>query len=125
MGTAEYGMTLDARVRYLIHVYGSRVNLCMFCDDLEANMALKAKTLTRQDIDALQQYATSPRFSDRERAALRYVEEVNTTREATDETFEALRAHFSERGIVELTGLNAVGTDSPYQRPFSFAPHAT
>ena len=87
----------------------SRVNLCMFCDDLETHMALKANSLTRDDIDALAQYATSPLFTDRERAALRYVEEINTTRTATDDTFEALKSHFSEKEIVELTWLNAVG----------------
>ncbi|MDH4283252.1 MAG: hypothetical protein OEV36_11410, partial [Myxococcales bacterium] len=58
---------------------------------------------------ALARYATSPRFTERERAALRYVEEINTTRAATDETFDALRPHFTEKEIVELTWLNAVG----------------
>lgn len=109
MSAAEYGLSLDKRVRHLTRVFGSRVNLCMFCDDLETHMALKAKTVTREDIDALAQYATSPRFTERERAALRYVEEINTTRTATDETFEALKPHFSEQEIVELTWLNAVG----------------
>lgn len=109
MSAAEYGLSLDKRVRHLTRVFGSRVNLCMFCDDLETHMALKAKTVTREDIDALPQYATSPRFTERERAALRYVQEINTTRSATDETFEGLKLHFSEKEIVELTWLNAVG----------------
>jgi alkylhydroperoxidase family enzyme len=81
----------------------------MFCDDLETHMALKAKSVTRADIDALLEYATSARFTERERAALRYVEEINTTRTATDETFEELKLHFTEKEIVELTWLNAVG----------------
>ena len=109
MSAAEYGLSLDKRVRYLTRVFGSRVNLCMFCDDLETHMALKAKAVSRDDIDALARYATSPRFTERERAALRYVEEINTTRAATDETFDALRPHFTEKEIVELTWLNAVG----------------
>ncbi len=109
MSAAEYGLSLDKRIRHLTRVFGSRVNLCMFCDDLETHMALKAKTVTRDEIDALSEYATSARFTERERAALRYVEEVNTTRTATDETFEGLKLHFTEKEIVELTWLNAVG----------------
>lgn len=109
MSASEYGLSLDKRVRYLARVFGSRVNGCMFCDDLETHLAIKAKSLTREDIDALPQYATSPRFTERERAALRYVEEINKTRTSTDETFEALKPHFSEKEIVELTWLNAVG----------------
>jgi len=109
LSAAEYGLSLDKRVRHLTRVFGSRVNGCMFCDDLETHMALKAKTVTRADIDALPQYATSARFTERERAALRYVEEINTSRTATDETFDALTVHFTEKEIVELTWLTAVG----------------
>jgi len=109
MSTSEYGMSLDRRLRHLVRVFGSRVNLCMFCDDLETHMALKAKTVNREDIDALAHYATSSRFTERERAALRYVEEINTTRSATDESFDALKRLFTEKEIVELTWLNAVG----------------
>ena len=72
-------------------------------------MALKAKSVSRADIDALPQYVTSTCFTERERAALRYVEEINTTRAAADETFDALSVHFTEKEIVELTWLNAVG----------------
>ena len=109
MSAAEYGLSLDARLRHLIRVFGSRVNGCMFCDDLETHMALKAKSVSRADIDALPQYVTSTRFTERERSALRYVEEINTTRTAADETFDALSVHFTEKEIVELTWLNAVG----------------
>ena len=109
MSTAEYGLSLNRRIRYLTRVFGSRVNNCMFCDDLETHVALKSKSVTREDIDALPNYASSERFTAAERVALRYVEEVNTSRAATDETFEALRLHFSEREVAELTWLNAVG----------------
>jgi alkylhydroperoxidase family enzyme len=109
LSAAEYGLSLDRRLRHLARVFGSRVNLCMFCDDLETHMALKAKSVTREDIDALAQYGTSPRLTERERAALRYVEEINTTRSATDETFMALKGQFTEKEIAELTWLNAVG----------------
>ncbi|HVM96507.1 MAG TPA: hypothetical protein VMT89_08965, partial [Candidatus Acidoferrales bacterium] len=85
-------------------------NGCMYCDDLETYMALRHRAITRDDIDALTSYASSERFSEREHAALRYVEEINRTHNAGDTTWSALRTHFSEREIVEITWLNAVGT---------------
>ena len=107
--TSEYALSLDRRTRSLARVFGSRVNGCMFCDDLETRLALDHGSITREDADALPQFRTSPRFSDRERAALAWVEEINASRRASDETFAALGRHFSEREIVELTWLNAVG----------------
>ena len=109
MSTAEYGLSLDRRVSSLVRVFGSRVNNCMFCDDLETHMALKRGAISRADVDALPHFATAPELSERERAALRYVEEINTTRIATDQTFDALKKHYSEQEIVEITWLNAVG----------------
>ncbi len=109
VATSEFGLSLDKRLRSLLRVFSSRVNNCLYCDDLESYVALKHRTLTREDLDALPTYRDSQRFSERERAALRYVEAINTSRTADDETFAALRRHYSEREIVEITWLNAVG----------------
>ena len=35
MAASEYALSLDRRLRSLVRVFGSRVNGCMFCDDLE------------------------------------------------------------------------------------------
>jgi hypothetical protein len=43
--------------------------------------------------------------TDRERAALQYVEEATQTKRASDDTFAALRAHFDDRQIVAITGV--------------------
>jgi alkylhydroperoxidase family enzyme len=48
-------------------------------------------------------------LNTRERAALRYVEEI-ARGGASDESFAALRACFSEREIVEITWLQAFTT---------------
>ena len=109
MATSEYVLSLERRLRLLVRVFGSRVNGCMYCDDLETYAALRHRAISRADIDALPRYRESEHFNERERAALRYVEEINTTRTVQDETFAALRRQFSEREIVELTWLNAVG----------------
>jgi AhpD family alkylhydroperoxidase len=108
--TSEFLVGLDRRLRALVRVYGSRLNRCSFCDDLEAALALRHRALSAADLDALADFRTSERFSPPERAALAYVEELNATRTASDATFAALRAHFSDADIVRLTWLNAVGT---------------
>lgn len=123
MATSEYGLTLDRRLRALVRVFGSRVNECMFCDDLETKVAVDAGAIEREDVDAMSDYLHSSRFSVRERAALSYVEDLNTTRRASDEAFENLRAHFSEKEIVEITWLNAVGNYLNLQaKPLGLSP---
>lgn len=109
LATSEYGLSLPRRLRHLVRVFGSRVNGCLYCDDVESYAALKQGAISREDIDALADYRSSERFSAAERAALAYVEEINRSRTASAEMFEAVRGHFTERQIVELTWLNAVG----------------
>ena len=61
-----------------------------------------------EKLAALADYATSPLFDDRERAALEYADAVTRTgEEVGDELFERLRPHFDEDQIVELTAVIA------------------
>jgi alkylhydroperoxidase family enzyme len=53
---------------------------------------------------ALAAYETAPAFSERERAALSYAEQVTRNdRPVSDECFGRLRRQFSEAEVVELT----------------------
>ena len=53
--------------------------------------------------------ATSPLYSEAERAALEYAEAITITgRTVTDELFARVRQHFSEPEVVELTGAAAI-----------------
>jgi len=98
----ESGMVLEPGLRLLImHLVGTR-NQCGFCMDISRAQWISSGGVPDK-FDAIEAYATSPLFSDSERAALAYAEEVNRTRDASDETFEALRRHFNEREIVEIT----------------------
>jgi alkylhydroperoxidase family enzyme len=55
-------------------------------------------------LEALEAYAESPWFSERERAALAFCAEViRDDREVSDASEERLRAHFSGAERVELT----------------------
>ena len=104
--TTEKGLTLEPGLRLLVAVHVTRLNGCAFCQDLNLARAVQ-KRLGLERFRALPDYRTSELFSSRERAALAFCEEATRERRVSDETFAALRAHFNETEIVELTWLNA------------------
>jgi len=91
----------------MVVTLASQINGCSFCIDLARAMAVR-EHLGMEKFNILSEYQTNPLFSDRERVALTYVEEVTRHKHVSDDTFEGLRKHFSEREIVEITWLNAV-----------------
>lgn len=101
------GIRLDPALHFLIATFVSQINGCSFCIDIARAMAVR-KHLGTAKFNALADYRTSAAFSDRERAALAYVEEATRQRQVSDATFAALRTHFSEPEIVEITWLNAI-----------------
>lgn len=104
--TLENHLTLEPELRFLLSVHVARLNGCSFCADLNQAAAVQAR-MGRDRFLALDEYRTSPLFSESERAALAYVEEATRTRKVSDTTFAALRAHFDETQVVEITWLNA------------------
>ena len=73
-----------------------------------AKAAAIQEHMTLEKFDALPGYRTSPLYTDRERAALAYVEQVTREKRAADAVFAELQRHFDEREIVEITWLNAL-----------------
>jgi alkylhydroperoxidase family enzyme len=101
------GLHLDPALHFLVASLVSEINGCSFCVDISRAMAIR-KHMGLEKFNELADYRTSPLYSDRERAALRYVEEATRHEQVSDATFASLREHFSENEIVELTWLNAV-----------------
>ena len=101
------GIRLEPGLHFMVVTLAAQINGCGFCVDLGRAMAIR-QHLGMEKFNALSEYRTSPLFSDRERAALAYVEEVTRHKRVSDATFETLRGYFSEREIVEITWLNAV-----------------
>jgi alkylhydroperoxidase family enzyme len=57
-----------------------------------------------EKILALDDYATSPLYDEKERAALEYADRITITdRDVDDELFDRLRGFFDEDALVELT----------------------
>jgi alkylhydroperoxidase family enzyme len=56
-------------------------------------------------LDAVNEYQTSPLFSDKERAALDFATELTEHKHVSPDTFETLSRHYSEREICEINWL--------------------
>lgn len=102
----EENLSLSPALRLLLKRYVAFLNGCPFCVDL-AEADAEEQDLDVDKLRAVVDYETSDRFSAAERAALAYAEAVTEAVHVDDATFEALRDHFSEREIVEITWLCA------------------
>ncbi len=94
-------------LRSLVTVRVSQINHCRFCVDINsATLARRAGSMAK--VEALSGWRDSPLFDARERAALEYAETMTLPERRVDAALIAqLRQHFSDDGLVELTGLVA------------------
>ena len=101
------GLRIDPSLRLLVQTRAGMLNRCEFCQDIAKAMAVQQRIGLEKfrDLDA---FATSPAFSERERAALAFVDEATRHKTVNDATFENLRKHFDDREIVEITLMNAL-----------------
>jgi len=106
-GFQNKGTRLDKELHYLISVHVAGTNGCGWCLDFGRTMVVKDR-LSMEKFNALPDYRSSPLFTDRERAALAYAEEVTRNKRVSDGTFEELREYFKDWEIVEITLLTAV-----------------
>jgi len=92
----------------------AETNGCGWCLDFGGALAQR-RGIAAATLRAVSDYAASPLFSPAERAALAYAAEATQVgARVAETTFGALRAHFSEREIVELTV--AVAAENFYNR---------
>jgi AhpD family alkylhydroperoxidase len=102
----QKGVRLERSLVILIETYVAGLNGCGFCVDIARSLAMRERAdLSR--LDGLESYRTDPRYTARERAALAYVEAITRERHADDDVFAALKEHFTDCEIVEITLINA------------------
>jgi AhpD family alkylhydroperoxidase len=99
-------LELPVETQMLVRERVAHINVCEFCIDIGRFMAIKAG-LNEAKFDALQDYATSPLFTEVYRAALDYVTELTHDKSVKEETFARLRKYYSERAICEIVWLVA------------------
>ncbi|MEM6627447.1 MAG: carboxymuconolactone decarboxylase family protein [Pseudomonadota bacterium] len=99
---------VDAGLKRLIGEAASKAAGCVYCTAHAAHGASRAGVDDSKIAD-LWSYETSPLFSDAERAAIDYAICASQTPSAvTDEGFEALRVHYDDDEIIEITAVIAM-----------------
>lgn len=109
MYKVEKKISLEEETKFLVEYFTSLLNGCTFCMDIGKAFLVKGN-YKMDKFDEIQQYRTSSLFSEQEKSALAYVEEICNERHVSDSTFENLRHHFNEKEIIEITYLVAVQT---------------
>lgn len=95
--------TLPTDVRELAVYWTARRIGCRWCVDFGA-MLMRMGGLDMVRLRDIDDYATSPNFSDDERAAIAYADAMTTDPHAvTDDQVADLRRRFGDKGVMELT----------------------
>jgi alkylhydroperoxidase family enzyme len=106
VGKLDKKLLLPPETVMLIREQVARINVCLFCTDIGRWAAIQA-SMNEAKFDALEQYRTSPLFTDAERAALDYVTELTKDKKVNPGTFARLSRYYSGRAICEIVWLVA------------------
>ncbi|MGC2193803.1 MAG: carboxymuconolactone decarboxylase family protein [Terriglobales bacterium] len=117
LGLEEYlrKCGLEESLLHLIKLRTSQINGCAFCLDMHWK-DLRAIGEDEQRLYSLDAWRECPFYSERERAALAWTEAVTLVARdhVPDEVYEAVRPHFSEKELCDLT--LAVATINAWNR---------
>jgi AhpD family alkylhydroperoxidase len=95
---------LEKSLIHLIEIRASQINGCAYCIDMHTKDA-RAAGETEQRIYALNAWRETPFFTERERAALDWAEQLTLVADThvPDDAFERVSRQFNESEIVALT----------------------
>lgn len=95
---------IDPMLLALVQLRASQINGCAYCLDMHSKDLL-AMGEDPVRIHTLSAWRETPFFSERERAALRWTEEITLINEghAPDDAYEEVRRHFNDEELVNLT----------------------
>lgn len=95
---------VDRKLLHLVKLRASQINGCAFCIGMHTDEALRDGD-SAERLLLLDAWRESSAFSEKERAALQWVEEITLIAEshASKEAFDDLKRFFSEEEIANLT----------------------
>jgi AhpD family alkylhydroperoxidase len=93
---------LDLKLRYLAYVRASQLNRCRYCVT-HNGAAARRVGVSREQLDALADFQTSPLFSELERLVLRYAEEMTLRVQVDPGLVGTLKKHLDPESLVQLT----------------------
>ena len=96
--------SLEKSLAELVRLRASQINGCAFCVDMHTTDARKCGETDRR-LAAVVVWRETPFFTNRERAALEWTEAVTLVSQdhVPDVVWEAVKPHFSDEEIVDLT----------------------
>jgi AhpD family alkylhydroperoxidase len=96
--------SIEKALRELVKVRASQINGCAYCIDMHWKDA-RAGGETEQRLYGLSAWREAPYYTERERAALAWAEELTLIAEhhVQDELYAHVREQFSEQELVDLT----------------------
>ena len=98
--------SIEPKLVHLLKMRASQINGCAYCLDMHSKDA-RALGETEQRLYGLDAWREAPYYTDRERAALEWIEALTLVSEGhvPDEVYERVRQQFSESELVDLTML--------------------
>jgi AhpD family alkylhydroperoxidase len=103
MALEKASRKLPANVRELAVYWTARKIGCSWCVDF-GTMLQRLDGLDVERLKDIDNYKTSPRYSEHERAAIAYADAMTTDpHTVTDEQVADLRRRFGDAGVIELT----------------------
>lgn len=95
---------IEEPLLHLVRLRASQINGCAYCIDMHWK-DLRALGEEEQRLYSLDAWRETPFYSDRERAALEWTEAVTfiAAGHAPEAVYQAVRPHFSERELADLT----------------------
>lgn len=99
-------LTLRHETAVMIRARVAQINVCAYCIDATQWYVIK-ESMNEAKFNELEDYRTSPLFSEAERAALDYVTELTEEKKVDPTTFARMRRFYSEREICEIVYLTA------------------
>lgn len=95
---------LEESLLDLVRLRTSQINGCAYCIDMHWK-DLRARGESEQRLYSLDAWRECPWYSERERAALAWTEAITRITEGhvPDEAYEAMRPHFGEKELADLT----------------------
>ena len=125
---------LEKPLIFLVQLRASQINGCAYCIGMHTNEALSDGEPVER-LTLLDAWSESSLYSDKERAALQWIEEVTLIADtaASDEAYDKLKTQFSDDEIVWLTTaatlINAwnriaISSRIEYRAPHRSVPHS-
>ena len=95
---------LEPKLRELVKVRASQINGCAYCLDMHHKDA-RALGETEQRLYTLNAWREAPFYTDRERAALEWTEQLTLIagRDVSDELYARMKEQFSDEELAKLT----------------------